>query len=162
MRIKKRSARVAVASLALATGAALVGVGAAVAQNGGEDGPKPAKVEKADKGKHTGWAKLIDNPSKGKHKGWDVHGQHGGAPAAEPAPDPAEDPADEPAESPAPGANGQHKGWDKVIDNPGKGKHKGWDVHGQHGGAPDAAAKPDKPEKPAKPEKKAKAKPNKG
>lgn len=39
--------------------------------------------------------------------------------------------------------NGLHKGWSKMIDNPGKGKRKGWDQHGQHGGAPATEDAPD-------------------
>jgi hypothetical protein len=99
---KKRSARVAAASFALATGAALVGVGAAMA----EPGDTPAAPETGnqgqsdeDHGEHLGWAKLHTHANNGKHTGWDQHGQHGGAPAPE---------AEEPTE--APGKSGEPHG----------------------------------------------------
>lgn len=80
---KKRPARAVVASVGLATAAALVGVGAAVAQSGDTTGETAPGKSAEDHGLHKGWAKVIDNDSNGNHKGWDQHGQHGGAPADE-------------------------------------------------------------------------------
>jgi len=101
--IKKRSARVAVASIGLATGVALVGVGAAVAQSG--DTPESEHTNQGqsdeDHGLHKGWAKLIENAGNGLHKGWDQHGQHGGAPVTEPGA-PSEEPATAPGKSDEP------------------------------------------------------------
>ncbi|HET7689719.1 MAG TPA: hypothetical protein VFK41_05045 [Nocardioidaceae bacterium] len=76
--------RLAVASIVLATGAALVGVSAAVAQSGTTpDLPTSPGESGNEHGKHLGWAKVIENDSQGRHLGWNVHGQHGGAPAEE-------------------------------------------------------------------------------
>lgn len=76
--------RLAVASVVLAAGAALVGVGAAVAQSGtAPDVPTSPGESGNEHGKHLGWAKPVENDSQGRHLGWNVHGQHGGAPAGE-------------------------------------------------------------------------------
>jgi hypothetical protein len=117
--IKKRSARVAVASVALAAGAALVGVGAAVAQSGDTpetEHPSQGKSDE-DHGQHLGWAKLIENAGKGLHKGWDQHGQHGGAPAPEPGA------ASEEESATAPGKSGEPHG--QAGDDHGRAGQKG-------------------------------------
>jgi hypothetical protein len=70
-----------VVSVALAAGAALVGVGAAVAQSGDTPAEHTNQGKSTDDhGLHKGWDKVIDHANNGKHKGWDQHGQHGGAP----------------------------------------------------------------------------------
>lgn len=135
MIIKKRSARVAVASIGLATGAALVGVGAAVAQSG--DTPESEHTSQGqsdeDHGLHRGWAKLIENAGDGLHKGWDQHGQHGGAPVPEPGAPSEEEPATAPGKSDEPhGKAGEDHG---TAGEKGKGAENGeaGQDHGQAG-----------------------------